>query len=213
VPDRAQPAAGNRRPEILVRLREATKQFHRDAEDAMDLPASIAGTADYLRLLRTLWPFYDALETRLDSIGGLAGALPDWPARHKARLLAADLATLGAEAPQASVPTRAALAGVDDLAAAFGALYVVEGATLGGAAVGPSIRASLRGADDAFAFYGCYGSQVGQRWRDFITALAREAASNPAASSEIVAAARLTFATFLAHYSREAPRNAGRSSP
>lgn len=172
----------------------------------MDLPASIAGTDDYLQLLSTLWPFYYALEARLDSIEGLAGALPDWPARRKAQLLAADLATLGAAPPRASAPTSAALAGVGDLASAFGALYVVEGATLGGAAVGPSIRASLRGADDAFAFYGCYGSQVGQRWRDFITALAREAASRPAASDEIVAAARLTFGTFLAHFAREAGR-------
>ena len=43
----------------------------------MDLPASIAGTDDYLQLLSTLWPFYDALEARLDSIEGLAGTLPD----------------------------------------------------------------------------------------------------------------------------------------
>lgn len=209
----ARPVPSNRTPDILIRLRAATNEFHRDAENALDLPASIAGKADYIRLLRTLWSFYRPLEARLDTIEGLAGALPDWPARHKSQLLAADLASLGAGLPHENRATNAALAGVDDLAAAFGALYVVEGATLGGAIVGPSIRATLAGADDAFAFYGCYGAQIGPRWREFIAALALEACE-PDARDEIVAAARLTFATFLAHFARESgAANALREPP
>lgn len=169
----------------------------------MDLPGSIAGRADYVRLLQMLWSFYAPLEARLDTIEGLENALPDWPKRHKAQLIATDLARLGATLPPASDATSAALAGVDDLAAAFGALYVVEGATLGGAVVGPQIRAVLAGADDAFAFYNSYGRQIGPRWRGFVTALSNEAGAGAQARGEIVAAACLTFETFLAHLSRE----------
>ncbi len=169
----------------------------------MDLPASIADKSAYVRLLRTLWSFYEALEARLDSIDGLGQALPDWAARHKLHFLAADLAALGADTPPASPTAAAALAGIDDLASAFGALYVVEGATLGGAVVGPRIHAVLAGADRAFAFYSSYGTQIGPRWRDFIAALSREAGTTAVASDRIVAAACLTFETFLEHVSKE----------
>jgi heme oxygenase len=210
-----QPAAWSGKPEIAVRLRAATAQFHDAAERAMNLPASIESKADYVRLLGTLWSFYEPLEARLDAIEGLAGALPDWPARHKAQLLAADLARLGAGLPPSSSATSAALAGVDDLAAAFGALYVVEGATLGGAVVGPRIRATLPGADDAFSFYNSYGKEIGPRWRGFVTALANEAGAGAGARSEILAAACLTFEAFLAHIAREtgSPRAPGAGAP
>lgn len=181
----------------------------------MNLPASIESKADYVRLLGMLWTFYAPLEARLDAIAGLSGALPDWPARHKAQLLAADLARLGAGLPAPSSATSAALEGVGDVAAAFGALYVVEGATLGGAVVGPQIRATLAGADDAFAFYDSYGKEIGPRWRGFVTALANEAGAGAAASREILAAACLTFETFLAHVTREAgsARKLGAEAP
>jgi heme oxygenase len=198
-------------PEIQQRLRAATERFHDAAEVAMDLPGSIAGRADYVRLLQTLWSFYAPLEARLDTIEGLEAALPDWPARHKSPLLAADLARLGAGLPPASDATGKALARVDDLAAAFGALYVVEGATLGGAVVGPRIRAALAGADDAFAFYDSYGREIGPRWRGFVAALSNEAGAGPEARGEIVAAACLTFEAFLAHLAREAGAHAGGS--
>jgi heme oxygenase len=214
VPNETQPAAASRTPEILSRLRAATREFHHDTERALDLPASIGGKADYVRLLQALWTFYDALETRLEAIDGLDGALPDWPERRKSQLLAADLANLGAEPPRANGTTSAALAGLadlNDLAAAFGALYVVEGATLGGAVVGPRIQATLAGAGGAFAFYGCYGARIGPRWRTFVAALSREASSSAAAPGAIVSGACRTFEVFLEHVSRECVPPRGRA--
>jgi heme oxygenase len=172
----------------------------------MDLPASVGSTADYVRLLGTLWSFYGPLEAQLGSIDGLAGALPDWSERRKAHLLAADLAALGAGVPAGNDATSAALAAVGDLPAAFGALYVSEGSTLGGAIVGPNIRSTLRARGElgeAFTFYGAYGPLLGSRWRDFIAALSHEADASPAAPARIVASACLTFETFIANLSRE----------
>lgn len=200
---RPAPSSGSKhQPEILSRLRVATGRLHREVEDTMDLPASVASAADYVRLLTTLFSFYAPLEARLDSIEGLEAALPDWPARRKSHLLAADLAALGADIPARNAATYAALAEVADVTAAFGALYVSEGATLGGAIVGPNIHATLGDAREAFAFYGCYGPQIGARWRDFIAALAHEADAGPAATEQIVTSACLTFHAFLANLSR-----------
>jgi len=176
--------------------------LHREVERAMDLPSSVASVSDYVRLLGTLSSFYRPLEARLDSIEGLEGALLDWPVRRKSHLLAADLAALGADVPAGSAATNAALAEVGDVAAAFGALYVSEGATLGGAIVGPHIHAKLRDVGEAFAFYGCYGAQLGSRWRGFIAALAHEAEAGPAATERIVESACLTFDAFLANLSK-----------
>jgi heme oxygenase len=198
----ARPATANRIPEILQQLRAATKGFHNDAELALALPGSIATREAYVRLLGVLWSFYEPLEARLDSVAGLAAALPDWPARHKAHLLAADLNALGAEIPPADAATNAALAHLATLRDALGALYVVEGATLGGAVVGPLINTALPDANGAFAFYRCYGAQIGPRWREFILALSRESGADAEAGAEIVSAACLTFETFLAHVSR-----------
>ncbi len=193
-----------------MRLRDATGRLHREAERAMDLPASVTGAADYVRLLGTLWSFYGPLEARLESIDGLTGALPDWPERRKSHLLAADLAALGACVPAGNDATSAALFAIRDLPGAFGALYVSEGSTLGGAIVGPNLRATLSESGEpgeAFTFYGAYGPLLGSRWRDFIAALSHEAESSPAAPGRIVASACLTFETFIANLSRE--RGAG----
>lgn len=67
-----------------------------------------------------------AVERVLDD-SGIAAIVPDWPARRRAHLLAADLHALELELP---IPSP--LAPFDDPSAMLGAVYVIEGSRLGG---------------------------------------------------------------------------------
>jgi heme oxygenase len=67
------------------------------------------------------------METALEA-AGVGALLPDWSERRRGHLLAADLAELGVEPPEAIAPP-----GLASEASLWGALYVLEGSRLGGA--------------------------------------------------------------------------------
>jgi heme oxygenase len=143
----------------------------------------------------------------------LAGLGIDLAERGKQALLARDLDAVrppGAPPsppgtpppPPASGGADAALPAAPTLAHAFGLLYVLEGATLGGQLLrrrlGPALDLT---AEQGLAFFGAYGSEVGPMWRAFTDALARfdaatPAAERPAAHAAALDAARAAFLAF-----------------
>ena len=116
----------------------------------------------------------------------------DWPNRRKLGLLAADLADLHRGDP-GSLPRCPDVPEVEDTACALGVLYVIEGATLGGAL----IAAHLRDTDvpaGALRFFSCYGDQVGRRWRGWRHVTTTWVDADPARGDAVVESAAETFA-------------------
>ncbi|RYY93647.1 MAG: biliverdin-producing heme oxygenase, partial [Chitinophagaceae bacterium] len=116
-------------PSIAGLLKQETDQRHRALEDRLRPHFGQLTSVDaYAQLLRSFYGFYAPLETAIEERLP-AGLLPDLGLRRKAALLLSDLEALGK--PVAGIPLCAAPS-LDSPDAALGALYVLEGSTLGG---------------------------------------------------------------------------------
>ena len=158
---------------LLDALREATRPYH----DALErdgpmrrLVAPDLEPPEYRALLGRLYGFYVPLETALRPH---LGAFPaPFDAAHRTRRLAADLAALG-EDPSA-LPLVAEPPALPDADAALGALYVVEGAALGGQVITRHVRRTLGlGPERGLSFFAGEADGTGARWRAFLDLLAR----------------------------------------
>jgi heme oxygenase len=191
---------------MLDRLREHTAPLHLRAERAVDLPTRCGSLGAYGGLLARLSGLYSPLEARLARFDWAAAAI-DFPARRKAPLLRADLLALGWTAGDVrTVPVCADLPELATFAAAFGALYVLEGATLGGQIVARQVHDAL-GIDEASgaSFHACYRGRTGEMWRSFRGALEGFCADDEPRTGEALEAAAATFETFECWLSAGSP--------
>jgi len=177
---------------IGTRLRSETRQQHAAVEGALGFLVPGVQIVAYRAYLERWHGFYRVAEPRLDA-WHVRERLLDWPPRRRLRLLAGDLGALGLGRGQLRrLPVCPDVPAVDDTATALGVLYVVEGATLGGAL----LRRRLAGGripEDAFGFLTSYGDDVGRRWRGYRAATARWVEEHPEQGDRVVAAARRTF--------------------
>ncbi|MDF1586757.1 biliverdin-producing heme oxygenase [Rhodospirillales bacterium YIM 152171] len=178
------------------RLRRSTATLHRRAEAAMALESRLASPESYRLLLCRLLGLHRPLETAMPRIGW-SGTGIDIPARRKCGWLEADLRDLGTgEAALAAIPSCPFLPRLESAAAGLGALYVSEGASLGGRIV--LRQASQRLGIDARhggRFFASYGPDTGPMWRACVTALDTLDCRSPAAD-EAQAAAEAMFVAF-----------------
>ncbi len=151
----------------MAELKERTRGRHHAIEALVDIERRVATRAGYRELLVAFHRFHAAFEPALRAIEPLFIGLGDLEERAKLPLLRADLAALGA-APD---PRPLVLPQLDGLDAALGALYVTEGATLGGAQI--SRIAAREVGTEALAFFGSYGARRGTMWRAFGRAVDR----------------------------------------
>lgn len=177
---------------LADRLRAETRPEHDAIETALALPGSIRDAGDYTRLLTGFHGFYLPMEQALLGLQWKGSGI-DLQQRLKAPLLRADLEACGVEAD--SVPRCPTLPPCNSTTEGFGCLYVMEGATLGGAIIhrelGSRLGDWLTGKDH---FYQCYGEDRGAMWRRFRQALDRfgEACSS-AEQDRLIHSARATF--------------------
>lgn len=183
--------------EILRQLRAATSADHQRLERFLALEWRTSELGRYRDLLTAFLTYYEPLETALGRLPW-NGSGVDFEDRRKAGWLRSDLAHCGPAAGE--VGPRAEVPPVPDLPAAFGALYVTEGATLGG-------RQILRGLASTLPrrFFASYGEAVPERWNEFLGALERQAAASAEASAAIVRTARDVFAGLRAWFQRTLP--------
>lgn len=162
----------------LSALKSATKDRH-DALEATPLLARLAAPdltrPEYITAVRRLGGFHAAAEERLSGFGHNMPLNLD--ARRKAHLAVRDLRDLGLDAEDNSALSTCPFAPDPvSIHAAFGVLYVLEGATLGGRVLVRHLRQSI-GVDGArgASFFHPYGQQTGVMWRDFCRATERAA--------------------------------------
>lgn len=163
-PSTPEPEPGvSERETLHTRLRVATADAHAALERDLDWQARVATLPGYRALLARLRGFHAAYEPAIAV--GLADAEFLSPRRRLAAL-DTDLAALGLdEAAREALPVPAAPA-LDGEGAAFGALYVLEGSTLGGVVIGRHVG-GLHGEAAPLAYYAGRGREAGPLWRTF----------------------------------------------
>jgi heme oxygenase len=178
----------------LPALRAATATEHERLESRLDVPGRCATPAGYRGLLESFWGVYAELEPRLEAARAATGVLPGWSRAQGLGWLAADLDDLGCGPRERhALPRCTDLPALDAADRVWGALYVVEGAALGGGV----IAAELARRDPTLPtrFFTGHGEQRGRRWHRFRRELGGRL-DRPGALPVVVESARETFAAF-----------------
>ncbi|MCK8782952.1 biliverdin-producing heme oxygenase [Roseomonas sp. NAR14] len=172
------------------RLRHGTAELHAALDAALTGAGYFDDAMGYRRYLLAVLPLQQGLEAALD-LAGAAALLPDWPARRRAPLGRSALARLGdAPVPPAVLPVPAGRGAV------LAGLYVLEGATLGGAVLARRLR-EVGVPPPALRFLDPHGARRGAMWRGFLARL-EAAPLSPGEEAALCPAARAVFARFAA---------------
>jgi len=153
-------------------LRSATWPSHQRLERRLNVKRRFTTLAGYRTHLERMWGFCAALEQSMHP-RTFGAALPDYESRRKLPLLTRDLAALGLSAESiASLARCQSLPHPLDPACAFGCVYVLEGATLGGRTLLPLVESRLGlSARNGAAYLASYGEEVSAKWQEFRLAL------------------------------------------
>lgn len=186
--------------ELRHRLRAATAQIHERLHGHEGLGAAASGAiarADYRLLLARLWGFHKAFEGVLEDATRTLGLAIDMKARARAPMLEADLATLGYSALQiAALPRCGAMFRPRNAPECLGALYVVEGSTLGGVHIARALSSLFDGeGGEGRKFFLGYGAAHGAMWRGFLDQL-DVFSGDEAREAQAIEGAIRTFADF-----------------
>jgi heme oxygenase len=154
----------------MAELRTATWPSHQRLEKRLDVKSRFSDVISYRQHLEKMWGFCSAIERQIGA-PVFGEALADYEKRRKIPLLSRDLMALGLDSPALGrLPHCETLPDCGDAAAAFGCVYVIEGATLGGRTLLPLVQGRL-GLTSGTAFLASYGTEVGTMWRAFGVAL------------------------------------------
>ncbi|RYZ21147.1 MAG: hypothetical protein EOO16_14150 [Chitinophagaceae bacterium] len=170
-------------------IKSATEKNHLELEAAIaPVWERLSEPGVYARLLSAFYGFFAPVEKRIEEHFP-TDALPDFAERRKASWILSDLRALGVHdtpAQSSFLPT------IADADSAWGALYVLEGSTLGGRHICGIIRKAL--PDAPLRFFEGYGADTGPRWVAFRSAL--EAWGDSHEPAPVTEAADLTFLNF-----------------
>lgn len=181
---------------IMSKLKEATRDQHENLENTVDVMSEVFSLENYKVLLTKFYRFYAAIEPKVAE-NDLESAGFDFDARRKTPLLEKDLEALGIlDRVKGHVPLWDGLPDVSTLPKAFGSIYVMEGATLGGQVITRHLKQDFGlTPENGAAFFSSYGDKVGMMWKSFKETLDTYA-ENAGHESEIIGTARETFDSF-----------------
>ncbi|WP_339420665.1 MULTISPECIES: biliverdin-producing heme oxygenase [unclassified Pseudomonas] len=183
-------------PSLLETLRTGTALLHMTLEKRLPFFSERMDADWYQRLLQAYYGFYGPMEAALYECDLIPEGF-DQGLRTKTPTLLNDLNALGLDEQAIdALPRCAKLPTLDTPAACLGALYVLEGATLGGQVLRREMAQRLHvNADNGGAFLDVYGAETGRRWKDFLDYLGR-LPLDARAKQRAVDAARSTFSCF-----------------
>ena len=151
---------------ILAELKAATAAIHARTERLLPSLDLLATRDGYVRCLVVLHGFHAGWEPAIWRTGGVKEAGFSGGARTKVSLIESDLRFLGVGEEQLAISIERPI--LDSCAAALGALYVLEGATLGGQVIE---RHASRGVgvtpQAGGSYFHGHGERTGDMWRAF----------------------------------------------
>ena len=186
---------------LTADLKKNTYPEHQAAEKKMILALKKLETQeDYIRMLSWLYSFYAPLEDRIRQYV-TEDTLPDITKRCRAGYILEDIKQSGetageigeitankiTSAPEKDLPI------IDSADRALGALYVLEGSTLGGRIIAGMITRQL-GPTAGNSYFNSYGAETENMWQSFKDFLDQPRSAEQQAA--IIDAAKETFITF-----------------
>lgn len=181
---------------ISDRLKTDTAHAHAALEKEMlGHLRAVNSLESYARFLRRIHAFLAPLQERIHAAFD-ASLLLDYSTRRTPRWIEEDLARL----PNVEdTPPAQRIPRIPDTAAVFGALYVLEGSTLGGQVIAGMLQKSTDDAALPLRYFRSYGEETRARWQAFRTALNAFADdAHPDAADRILAGANDTFTAYRA---------------
>jgi len=170
-------------------LKEKTKQAHLSLEKKMvGYIKKVNSNKDYEELLRLFYGYYAPLEPLLNAYISDA-VIPSYSQRRKSAAILNDINTISSGVDDFKQCTD--LPEIKDTIQALGALYVMEGSTMGGTIIAKMLNKQADIQDDALNFFNGYGEQNIPMWQSFIAAVNDYAVND---EEKIVNAANETFA-------------------
>lgn len=178
---------------LIEKLRATTKPMHDELDNAM-VPhiMNISSVNDYIQLLVAFYGFFKPVYDDIDKYINTS-VLPDYHTRRKPAHILDNLRTLQYFNPVQHIAQQ--LPHINSTPSAFGALYVLEGSTLGGLMIKKMIADKLHLPDDQLSFFAGYGKQTKERWTKFIDVL-NTAGTNSQSADSVVETAADTFLNF-----------------
>lgn len=166
---------------ILSDLKQQTSEMHEALEARVDILKPDLTLKRYRFLLEKFYGFYSPVEDRIAALMGYETLKLDPATRRKTFRIVSDLEKLGLTSQQiVALPVCHDIPGSGSLRQAFGCMYVLEGATLGGQLIRRELRKRPEfSKKDCFDFYNSYGSEVGVKWKEFCAKLNQYAHDNP----------------------------------
>lgn len=176
------------------KIKEATLANHQQTEKILvGKMKSMRAVQDYVNILSSFYGYFGGLEEQVARYINPSN-LADYNDRRKTAAIAADIKALGGTVP--AIATGDELPQIANYLQAFGALYVIEGSTLGGQIISKMVQQHLHLPEgQGLSFFNGYGDHMHRMWGAF-KALLNEAAKSPADEQVITAAANETFAKF-----------------
>ena len=154
---------------------------------------AIRSKDDYIDLLKIFYGYFTGLEQKIKPYIN-QGDLEDYSDRRKTAAIANDINDLGGELP--AVATGNNLPVITNHLQAFGALYVIEGSTLGGSIISKMMQQHLKfDGQKGLSFFNGYGEQTQQMWDNFKSSL-NVAVKSTDDEAVILEAANQTFGRF-----------------
>lgn len=197
---------------LSAQLRESTAPLHRQIETLLRLPDTIRSRADYQDWLGRFLGLYDPLEKSLAAFSQWDSLGFSMLSRDHSCCLVDDLVVLGMNPRELPRAPPALLPDLPSFAHALGALYVIEGATLGGRLIlrdlEPRIGASIAGAT---RFFGGRGEALRPMWQGFRAALDEFSLRQPQLCADVVIGAERTFQAMLVWFAPFCAGKAGQS--
>lgn len=175
------------------KLKEETKVNHQQLEKVLIVKLkSVRSKNEYAEILKLFYGYFGGLEVLIDKVID-TGLLPDSERRRKTAALARDLEDLGSEI--AAKASGTALPAINIHLQALGALYVIEGSTLGGTIISKMMQQQLNLTGGGLSFFSGYGEHTTRMWDTFKEILDQQA-QNPEQEAVVIAAANETFLKF-----------------
>jgi len=162
--------------------------------------------AKYADLLQCFYGYFNPLELLISTYIN-DNIVPQYSRRRKANVIAEELQSmhenLRATNKDVSLP------GINNIAGAFGAMYVLEGSTMGGKIISKILAGNLGRQPSDIRFFNYYGADADALWGQFVQTLNTFAEElDDAGKDTIISAARNTFHCFKAWIGECYPQNA-----
>ncbi|WP_341225518.1 biliverdin-producing heme oxygenase [uncultured Arcticibacterium sp.] len=152
---------------IAEQLKKDTLEEHQNLEGMIVRRLKqLENKADLAKVLKSFYGFYNPLETAIEKFI-FKSSLPDMETRRKSSWLLQDLQNL--EVNNEELPLCDDITTISNKSQALGAMYVLEGSTLGGEHINKMLQKQLNLNDEAvLTFFSSYKENTYKKWAIFL---------------------------------------------